>query len=440
MAALVEDERGMDAVRSRLMSREFALALDAGDELKCFREQFHMPKSEDGSECVYLCGNSLGLQPKKAQDYVMEEMTKWAQKGVEGHFCDVRPWVTVDELCRNEMAAVVGAQVDEVATMNSLTMNLHVLLISFYRPTATRNKILIEAKAFPSDFYAVRSQVMEKGYNPDECVVLVSPRPGEETIRTEDIEALVEKHKDELAVVMLSGIQYYTGQVFEMEKITKFVKRITGEQCKVGFDLAHAVGNVILRLHDWNVDFACWCTYKYLNSGPGGVGGIFVHSRHGEDETIPKLCGWWGHRKEDRFKMKDSFTPSKGAFSWQVSNPCVLPLATLRASLELFGKAGMPAIREKSVALTRYLEILLDLELPSGVCKVITPSFDRLEERGAQLSLVFSKPVKVVHEKISKEGVICDLREPDVMRIAPCPLYNTFTDVYRFVHILKSSL
>jgi len=422
----------------RCGSESSALALDDLDELRVFREEFLVPERAG----VYLCGNSLGLQPRGARAEVLKELDAWARFGVEGHFAGSRPWVTIDEVCVEDMASVVGALPSEVATMNSLTVNLHLMMISFYRPTAERNKILIESKAFPSDLNAVVSQVKEKGFDPEECVLKASPREGEESLRTEDIEKLIEKNKDSLALVMFAGVQYYTGQAFEMEKIVKAVRGHCGEEaCKVGFDLAHAVGNIELRLHDWDVDFACWCSYKYLNSGPGGIGGCFVHSKFDERSTdIPRLNGWWGHRKEDRFKMGEEFLPAKGAFAWQLSNPPVLVLATLRASLDVFKRAGMPRLRAKSVALTRYLELLIETQLPKGACRSITPGFGRKNERGAQLSLVFSQPVKKVHDQIESAGVICDLREPDVMRIAPAPLYNSFHDIWKFVSVLKEAL
>mmetsp|Transcript_854 Transcript_854/g.1953 ORF Transcript_854/g.1953 Transcript_854/m.1953 type:complete len:484 (-) Transcript_854:112-1563(-) len=454
-----------DQENKTLASRWFAEQMDTRDELASLRDQFLFPRAARGAnasdakdaqtvdkddlnakkslaekECVYLCGNSLGLQPRKAREYVSEELDKWAELAVEGHFTDPRPWVTVDELCVDDMAAVVGAKSSEVAIMNSLSVNLHLMMVSFYRPNGARCKILVEGKSFPSDWIATRSQIKEKGFDPDECLIELRPRSGEETLRTEDIEATIEEHADSLALVMLSGIQYYTGQAFEMDKIAKAVRKHCGDECRVGFDLAHAVGNLELKLHEWGVDFACWCTYKYLNSGPGGIGGCFVHEKFGDGKDLVRFEGWWGHRKTDRFKMEPNFIPSQGAFGWQLSNPCVLPIATLRASLELFREATMPRLRAKSESLTRYLELLLESELPEGTCKSITPGFDRRHERGCQLSLVFSQPVKAVHVEVEKRGVICDMREPDVMRIAPAPLYNSYVDVWEFVQILKECL
>ncbi len=437
------DER--EKLKEKLMDLSVACLLDEHDEIGYMRENFLFPSvaSLNNQSCneqkvvtTYLCGNSLGLQPRKAQDYVSLEMQKWANYGVEGHFTEPLPWVTVDETCVEYMAEIVGAEKSEVATMNSLTVNLHLMMISFYRPTSTRNKILIEAKAFPSDYIAVRSQIMEKGYDPDECLVLVSPREGKETLDQGDIEAKISQYKDELALVMFSGVQYYTGQCFDLEQITKHTREVTKNQAKVGFDLAHAVGNVELKLHDWGVDFACWCTYKYLNSGPGGMGGCFVHSRYDQDSDLIRLAGWWGHRKEDRFKMAEKFIPSQGAFGWQLSNPAVLPLATLRSSLELFHEVGMDRILEKSKTLTLYLELLISKTLPQGTCRIITPQCGR----GAQLSLVFAKPVKTVHKELTRNGVIVDFREPDVIRVAPAPMYNSFKDVWRFVKLLRKAL
>jgi len=412
---------------------EFATQADFDDPLKEFRSEFLFPSNC----CAYLCGNSLGLQSKKSREYVIGSLEKWSEEGVEGHFKNtgLGPWVTIDELCVKNMAVIVGALPVEVAIMNSLTVNLHLMMVSFYRPTQMRHKIIIEAKAFPSDYIAVRSQILEKGFDPDTSLVIVSPREGEEVIRTEDILQAVESNKESVALLLFSGLQYYSGQIFEMEKITKETKRITCNECMVGFDLAHAVGNAELRLNEWGVDFAVWCTYKYLNSGPGGVGGVFVHSKHHDNEAVPRFSGWWGHRKQDRFMMDNCFIPSPGAFGWQMSNPSVLSLVCLHGSLELFAKATMLALRTKSRKLTQYLEDLLNSQIPAGEIKVITPTG---EGRGCQLSLVFRRPIKEIHSHVEKQGVICDMREPNVMRIAPAPLYNSFEDVHHFVMALKS--
>ena len=318
--------------------------------------------------------------------------------------------------------------------MNSLTVNLHLMMVSFYRPTSTRFKVLIESHAFPSDYHAVTSQIKFHGFDPIESLIQVGPRDDEKNLRTEDIENVIKSNKNEIALVLLSGVQYYTGQAFHIQRITALAREIGAT---VGWDLAHAVGNIPLELHDWGVDFACWCTYKYLNSGPGSIGGCFVHERHANKDDLPRFAGWWGHRKEDRFLMKDEFVPSYGAFGWQLSNPPVLPLAALRASLDLFEKATMDRLRAKSEKLTRYLELLLESNFSSADVRIITPGGDRKDERGCQLSLEFSKPVGVIYERLLAEGIIGDKREPNAMRIAPAPMYNSFADVYDFVCILK---
>mmetsp|Transcript_32272 Transcript_32272/g.89112 ORF Transcript_32272/g.89112 Transcript_32272/m.89112 type:complete len:467 (+) Transcript_32272:96-1496(+) len=426
-----------DEVGKPFDSDDFAAKMDEADPVAGMREKFHFPKSSEGEPCVYLCGNSLGLQSKATVPNVVEELEKWQRYGVEGHFPDVnseRPWVTADEICRDDMAAIVGALPVEVAIMNTLTVNLHVLMCAFYRPVAGRFKILMEGKAFPSDKFALQSQATFHGFKADEAIVEVWPREGEHTLRTEDIVAKIHELKDELALVLFSGVQYYTGQCFDMAAITK-----AGHEagCKVGFDLAHAVGNIRLQLHDWGCDFACWCTYKYLNSGPGNIAGAFVHERYKDDHTLTRLAGWWGHRKEDRFEMEHRFIPSPGAQSFMMSNPSVLCIAALRASTDTFKEATMDKLRGKSVKLTAYLESLVDTEL-AGKVDIITPRDP--ESRGAQLSLVFRDDVVKVHEAVSAQGVICDVRKPHVMRIAPAPMYNSFKDVRGFVRLLKKEL
>jgi len=417
-------------------SFEFAAHMDAQDELRSFRDQFHFPPNPSKTgDAIYLCGNSLGLQPRNTAGYVMEELTKWQQHGVEGHFPDVnpvRPWVTADEDCRDDMAAIVGALPVEVAVMNSLTANLHFLLAAFYRPTATRYRILMEGKAFPSDKFALQSQGAFHGY--EDAIWELWPREGETTIRTEDIEAKIAADGDQIAVVCFSGIQYYTGQLFDMQRITAAAQ---AAGCKVGFDLAHAVGNAPLSLHDWGCDFACWCNYKYMNSGPGNIAGAFVHEKYANDATLTRLCGWWGHRKSDRFEMNHQFHPSAGAQSFMVSNPPVLCVAALRASTDLFKQATMARLRAKSERLTAYLECWVDTRL-AGKVDIITPRDP--SARGAQLSLVFRESVLDVHARVSAQGVICDVRKPDVMRIAPAPLYNNFEDVRRFIELLAKEL
>lgn len=416
---------------------EFADALDKEDPLARFREKFHIPKTSSGEQSIYLCGNSLGLQSKLTAPYVNEELEKWQRYGVEGHFPDVnpvRPWVSADEDPRDDMATIVGAKPVEIAIMNSLTVNLHLMMIAFYKPVKGRFKILMEGKAFPSDKFALASQARFHGYDPEEALVEVWPREGEDHLRTEDIVAKINELGDELATVCFGSVQYYTGQLFDLKTITAAGHAVG---CKVGFDLAHGVGNAPIELHEWGVDFACWCTYKYLNSGPGNIAGAFVHERYKDDTTLTRLHGWWGHRKEDRFVMEHKFIPSPGAQSFMLSNPPVLCVAALRASTDLFKEATMPALRAKSVKLTAYLETLIDREIPERV-RIITPR--EPAQRGASLSLVFKDDVEKVHSAISARGVICDLRKPDVMRIAPVPLYNTFGEVRQFVTLLRQEL
>ena len=420
-------------------SDKFAEWMDKHDSLHGEREQFHFPPTpegaterEPGSPTIYLCGNSLGLQPKTTESHVMDEIRKWQRMGVEGHFPDanpVHPWVTADEDAREAMAEIVGAKEIEVCIMNSLTCNLHLLMCAFYKPTATRFKIVCESKAFPSDHFALASQAKLHGFGP-EAVIEVYPRDGEQTLRTEDIVAKIREHGDSVALVMFSGVHYYTGQLFDMKTIAAAGREVGAT---VGFDLAHAVGNAPLQLHDWGCDFACWCTYKYLNSGPGNIGGAFVHERHAQSTELTRLAGWWGHRKVDRFEMSHEFIPTPGAQGFMLSNPPVLCVAALRASTEIFHRVGMRTLREKSLRLTSYLEYLIDAHL-KGAVTIITPS--TLADRGAQLSLVFRDGAEKVHKIISDQGVICDLRKPSVMRIAPAPLYNSYRDVLGFVELL----
>ena len=447
MSALTEETK-QQSTPAFENTAEYADSMDAKDPLASFRDEFHFPvvpetatHRKPGSKSIYLCGNSLGLQPQNTDKYVTEELAKWRKYGVEGHFPDVNPehpWVAADEDARDDMAAIVGAKPVEVAIMNTLTVNLHLLLCAFYRPTATRFKILMEGKAFPSDKFAIGSQITHHGYDAKEGIIEVWAREGETTIRTEDIEKIIAERGSEIAVVMFSGIQYYTGQLFEMGRITKAAH---AQGCKVGFDLAHAVGNAPLKLNEWGCDFACWCTYKYLNSGPGGIAGAFVHERYANtphEEFPGRLVGWWGHRKSDRFEMNHQFIPSPGAQAFMHSNPPVLCVASLRASTEVFMRAGLQNMRTKSVLLTQYLEHLINTELGPEHVKSITPT--DVNQRGAQLSLVFTKDIVAVHTAISEQGVICDVRKPSVMRIAPTPLYNSFRDVWDFVALLKTML
>ncbi|KAH6560597.1 hypothetical protein BASA50_001374 [Batrachochytrium salamandrivorans] len=396
--------------------------------------------SEEASsqECVYLCGNSLGLQPLATRALVNQELDIWQERGVHGHFGHRfgRPWVSIDDHVIEMTCNIVGAEQNEVTLMNSLTVNLHLMMVSFYQPTPQRFKILMEHQAFPSDRYAFESQTRSHGYDPAVALLQQYPREGELTLRTEDILDTIEKQGDEIALVLFSGIQYYTGQWFDMPKITAAAK---AKGCIVGWDLAHAVGNIPLHLHEWNVDFACWCSYKYLNSGPGGIGGAFVHNKHVGDLSLKRFSGWWGSDPASRFQMDNSFTPIAGANSYRLSNPCVLAVVSLYASLLVFAKTTMTDLRIKSVILTGYLELLLD-NLTSTKFKVITPRDP--SQRGCQLSLLFESPTTAqrVFNRLSDMGVVCDERKPDVIRIAPAPLYNTFVDVQTFVEILSSAL
>lgn len=412
----------------------FARMMDRRDKLASYRGRFHIPKAEDGSDTVYLCGNSLGLQPTNAADYVIAELEKWRDFGVKGHFEGSFPWMPYHEFLAPAMAELVGGGDGEVVVMNSLTVNLHLMMVSFYRPTPERHRILIEDQAFPSDRYAVQSQIKFHGFDPEQSTCLLRPRDGEATIRHEDVCNLIEREGDEIALILLPGVQYYTGQVFDMAAIARLGQK---KGCMVGFDLAHAVGNIPLRLHDWDADFAVWCTYKYLNAGPGAVGGCFVHARHGSAAHMPRLSGWWGHDKANRFEMIHPFQASLGAEGWQLSNPPILSLASIRASLDVFRDAGfMQPLRQKSETLTGYLHWLLQEELGPAV-EVITPS--ATADRGCQLS-IRAPGGKALFEKLDQAGIVGDWREPDVIRIAPVPLYNSFEDCYRFVTILKSLL
>jgi kynureninase len=435
--------------RSASLARES----DAGDPLKHFRERFYIPKQPNGEDVLYFTGNSLGLQPKTTRGYIEQELKDWETFGVEGHFHAKNPWLPYHEFLTGHMAEVVGAQPLEVVVMNSLTVNLHLLMISFYRPSGKRRKIVIEKGAFPSDQYAVQSQIRfhqslrsqissadrENKFVPSadgiaECLIELTPREGETILRTEDILSTIRQNGEEIALILLGGVNYYTGQAFDFEAITR-----AGHEAGavVGFDLAHAAGNLLLDLHDWKVDFAAWCSYKYLNSGPGGIAGVFVHENHSESFDLPRFAGWWGHDKTIRFLMGDEFVPMRGAEGWQLSNPPIFQMASLRASLEIFHEAGMKNLREKSVKLTNYLEFLLK-QIETDRIEIITPG--NSEERGCQLSIRVRNADKSLFKAISDEGVIADWREPDVIRVAPVPLYNSFTDVWKFVETLRNCL
>ena len=415
-------------------SAAFAQTMDANDPLQQYRAQFHMPVQKNGEEHVYLCGNSLGLQAKTVRAYLEEELKDWERYGVEGHFHAKHPWMPYHEFLTDAMAKVVGAKPIEVVVMNTLSVNLHLMMVSFYRPTSTRFKIVMESDAFPSDRYAIESQIKFHGYDPADALVELKPRTGEELIRHEDIETLIAEQGDEIALILLGGVNYYTGQVFDFKEIARLGH---AKGCLVGFDLAHGAGNLNLQLHDSNIDFAVWCTYKYLNSGPGSLGGCFVHERHANDKTLPRFAGWWGHNKETRFNMRFDFDPIPGAEGWQLSNPPILALAAMRASLDIFDEVGMEKLNQKTVLLTGYLEFLLD-NIQNESIRIITPRDKK--QRGCQLSIQVKNADKTLFDQITNDGVIADWREPDVIRVAPIPLYNSFMDVYKFVEILKNNL
>lgn len=416
---------------------EFARKADFQDPLKHFRERFYMPQYHR-SDCIYFTGNSLGLQPRTVSDYVDQELEDWATLGVEGHFKATHPWVSYQELFPALLSKIVGGLPEEVVAMNQLTVNLHMLMGTFYRPTKERFRIICEAKSFPSDQYALESQVQLYGFDPKEAIIEVGAREGEHHLRTEDIEAAIEQYRDSTALVLFGGVNYYSGQVLDMEAITRAGRRAGAY---VGFDLAHAVGNVELHLHDWDVDFACWCSYKYLNSGPGGVAGAFIHERHATNTAMPRLAGWWGYEKESRFEMKPGFKPIPTAEGWQVSNAPILLMAVHRAALDIFEDAGMEALLEKSHRLTGFLFHVLDdinNRLPEKSIEVITPRGQG--EHGCQVSMLMLKKGREVFDSLLQHGVIGDWREPNVIRVAPVPLYNTFEEVWQFGNIIKTIL
>ena len=411
---------------------DFARQLDEADPLRGYREQFHIPRRPDGEPVIYFCGNSLGLQPKSARAMVEQEMNDWADSAVDAHFKSDSAWYPYHELFRETGARLVGALPGEVVMMNSLTVNLHFMMVSFYRPTKNRYKILIDYPTFPSDTYAIKSQLQHHGYDARDALVILKPRDGEHTIRAEDIERTLADQGDQIALVMLAGVNFFTGQLYDLEQVTRLAHQ---QGCTVGFDLAHAAGNVPLQLHDWGVDFAVWCSYKYLNSGPGAIAGCFVHERHGHDTDLPRFAGWWGNDPEKRFLMHllPDFEPVRGAEGWQISNPPILSAAPLRASLAMFDAAGMSALRVKSEKLTGYLQYLLG-RLPADRFEVITPRAP--ERRGCQLSILMHDRPKEYHRALLDAGVVCDFREPNVVRVAPVPLYNTFHDAWRFAEAL----
>jgi kynureninase len=422
-----------EAVR---LERTYAEQLDRDDPLARFRDEFLIPPRSDAGRGAYLCGHSLGLQPKSARAAVQEELDSWAQHAVDGHFDTARPWLPYHEALAPSLARLVGATPLEVAAMNTLTVNLHLMLVSFYRPTPERRKILIERRAFSSDRYAAAAQIRMHGFDPREAMIEIGPRTGEDVIRLEDVCEQIERDAA-IATVMLPGVQYLTGQSFDLRAIAEVARR---QGCTVGFDLAHSIGNTPLELHDWNVDFAVWCTYKYLNSGPGAIGGAFVHERHAHAIELPRLAGWWGHDKASRFVMPEEFRPIPGAEGWQLSNMPILSTAPMRASLRLFDEAGLTSLRSKSVKLTGYLETLLEALLRDRVT-VITPRDPH--ERGCQLSLRLHRSrdaARAVFDALHRRGFVGDWREPDVIRVAPVPFYNTYADVWEFVRALGEEL
>ncbi len=407
---------------------DFALNQDAKDELKEYRKEFCFPLQKNGDKCIYMCGNSLGLQPIRTRKYLIQELEDWSSLAVEGHFKAKNPWMPYHEFLTKSYSKIVGAKASEVVAMNTLTVNLHLMMVSFYRPTKKRYKIIIESDAFPSDIYAVESQIKYHGYSVDDALIKLTARDGESAIRTEDIEAIIESEGSEVTLIMLGGVNYYTGQVFDLREITQIAHQ---KGIYVGFDLAHAAGNIKLELHKWGVDFAVWCSYKYLNSGPGSVAAAFVHEKH-HNNNLPRFAGWWGHKKSDRFQMPDKFSAITSAEGWQLSNPPILSLAAIRASLSIFDEVGMGKLISKSKELTGYLCFLLKT-IETDRIKIITP-----KERGCQLSIRVVNSDKKLFDKISNKGVVSDWREPDVIRVAPVPLYNSFLDVFKFYKILKS--
>ncbi len=411
---------------------EFAKQLDTQDELSQFRNSFYIPIL-NGKETIYFTGNSLGLQPKATQDYVLDELEDWASFGVEGHFHARNPWLPYHELFPQQLSKIVGCLPNEVVVMNQLTVNLHLLMVSFYQPTKTKYKILCEAKAFPSDQYALESQVKFHGFNYEDAVIEVTPRKGEHIIRTEDILQAIEENKNELALILFGGVNYYTGQVFDIQTITQAAHKV-GIYC--GFDLAHAAGNIELHLHNWEVDFACWCSYKYLNSGPGGVSGVYIHEKHATNTDLKRFAGWWGYDKETRFKMDKGFKAIPTAEGWQLSNAPILSMAAHKASIDIFEEAGMERLHKKRKLLTAFLWFVIDeVNKNKNIFEIITPRNEA--EHGCQISLLTSSNGKQIFDELTKNGVIADWREPNVIRIAPVPLYNNFEDVWKFGDILS---
>ena len=413
---------------------EYALNRDQKASLRPYREAFHIPKDDKGNDWLYFTGNSLGLQPKTTKAAVEQELKDWANLGVEGHYQAKNPWMPYHEYLTDSMAKIMGAKPIEVVVMNTLTANLHFLMASFYSPTKKRPKILIESDAFPSDRYAVQTQLEFHGYDPKDCLIEWSPRAGETLLHIEDLESLLEKQGAEIALLLIGGVNYYTGQYLDLKKIAELGH---AKGCKVGIDLAHGAGNIQPDLHTSGVDFAAWCTYKYLNSGPGSLGGVFVHQRYAHDMNLKRFAGWWSQNKTTRFDMRQALDITPGAEGWQLSNPPILSMAAIKASLDLFNEVGMEALREKSIQLTGYLEYLIN-ELNNPDIEIITPKDPN--QRGCQLSIRVKNTDKTLHKKLTEKHVITDWREPDVIRCAPVPFYNSFEDVYHMVEILKTLL
>ena len=412
----------------------FAVAQDADDPLRQFRDQFHIPRSGDGEPVTYFCGNSLGLQPKAARAMVEQELDAWRDLAVEAHFNKEPSWFAYHEVFADAGARLVGAKpgAGEVVMMNSLTVNLHLLMVSFFQPQGTRTKILMEEPAFPSDTYAIKTHLRTRGLDPAEHLLLAKPPAGSRTIETRDIEGMLHEHGEQIALVLFGGVNFFTGQVFDMKRITGLAH---ARGCIVGFDLAHAAGNVPLKLHDWGVDFAAWCSYKYLNSGPGAIAGVFIHEKHARNTDLLRYGGWWGNDPATRFRMhlEPEFLARATAEGWQVSNPPILAMAPLRASLELFDEAGMEALRAKSIRLTGYLRWLIEQQSP-GAFEIITPR--EVDAQGCQLSILVHDDPKARFQALEDAGFTCDFRQPNVIRVAPTPLYNTFHEVWRFANTL----
>ncbi|MDG1039319.1 MAG: kynureninase [Polaribacter sp.] len=412
----------------------YAQQQDKEDSLSYLRDQFHIPKDIKGNDWLYFTGNSLGLQPKNTQKYIQQELDDWANLGVEGHFEAKNPWLNYHEFLTGNMAEIVGAKPLEVVVMSTLTANLHMLMVSFYQPTKKKYKIVIESDAFPSDRYAVQSQLKFHGFDAKEGLIEWSPRKGEELLNIKDLEAIVAEHGDEIALLLIGGVNYYTGQYLDLKRIAEIGH---SKECFVGIDLAHGAGNISPELHNSGVDFAAWCTYKYLNAGPGSLGGVFVHEKHAKNKNLPRFSGWWNHNKKTRFNMRQPFDVMEGAEGWQLSNPPILSMAAIKASLDMFVEVGMENLREKSEKLTGYFEFLIN-QIDSDDIKIITPSNPK--ERGCQLSIQVKNADKSLHQKLTDNNIISDWREPDVIRCAPVPMYNSFEDVYRMTTILQTLL